>query len=177
MSAKALFVVNFERADSEVEETVLAEERDIETWFAEFVSANERSLRQALTAALGPELAHDATAEALAYAWEHRERVEGLQNPAGYLYRLGLNWGRKTAGRRTPAFPISPPEAESLFEPGLPDALAELSEKQRLVVYLVHGLDWSLSEVAEVLEVSKGTAQKHMERGMARLRRQLKVDV
>ena len=25
--------------------------------------------------------------------------VEGLENPAGYLYTLGLNWGRKMAGR------------------------------------------------------------------------------
>ncbi len=166
-----------ERADPEDEKRVLADTREIETWFGEFVSANESSLRQALTAALGPDLARDATAEALAYAWEHRERVEGLQNPAGYLYRLGLNWGRKVAGRRTPAFPSPPSDGESMFEPGLSAAMAKLSEKQRMVVYLVHGLNWSLSEVAEVLEVSKGTAQKHMERGMARLRRQLKVDV
>jgi DNA-directed RNA polymerase specialized sigma24 family protein len=43
-------------------------------------------------------------------------------------------------------------------------------------VFLVHGHQWSLSEVATLLEISKGTVQTHMERGMERLRRELKVE-
>jgi hypothetical protein len=31
----------------------------------------------------GQEQGRDATAEALAYAWEHRERVKSMANPAG----------------------------------------------------------------------------------------------
>lgn len=146
------------------------------TDFSQFVSSNERGLRQSLTAALGSEVGREAAAEALVYAWENWDRVGDLDNPAGYLYRLGLNWGRKRVGRRSVVFQEVPDSPRDWFEPGLPAALAGLSEKQRVVVYLVHGHDWSLSEVAELLEISKGTAQTHMERGMAKLRRELKVE-
>ena len=144
--------------------------------FSEFVGANERNIRQALTASLGPDLGRDATAEALAYTWEHWDRVRAMDNPSGYVYRIGLNWGRGQAKRRDVLFPTVAAEAAEWVEPGLPDALAALSEKQRVVVFLVHGHGWSLGEVANLLEVSKGTVQTHMERGMSRLRRRLKVD-
>ena len=44
------------------------------------------------------------------------------------------------------------------------------------MVALLHGMQWSMSEVAEVLGISKATVQKHAERGMRRLRRQLGVN-
>lgn len=144
--------------------------------FDVFVSENEPKLRQSLTAALGADAARDATAEALAYGWEHWTRVGEMENRAGYLYRVGLNWGRRSLRSRQSAFPAVSSDGQAWFEPGLADALADLSEKQRVVVYLVHGHEWSLAEVAELMGVSKGTVQKHNERGMARLRRRLKVE-
>ena len=144
--------------------------------FSEFVAGHERGLRQALTAWLGPDLGREATAEALAYGWEHWSRVGGMENPSGYLYRVGLNWGRKSSRRRDPGFPEATQNDVDWFEPGLPRALAGLSDQQRVVVFLVHGHEWSLSEVAALLEISKGTVQTHMERGMERLRRELKVE-
>ena len=170
-----LYVVNVEEAHSIEGETSLSAEDTVE-WFAEFVSENERAIRQSLTGALGVDPGREATAEALAYGWEHRDRLEGMGNPAGYLYRVGLNWAKKSLSRRTVVFPADAAKEPEWVEPRLPEALAGLSERQRVVVYLVHGHDWSLSEVAELLEISKGTAQKHMERGMTRLRRELKVD-
>lgn len=74
------------------------------------------------------------------------------------------------------AFPEPSQSEADWFEPGLPAALAGLSDQQRMVVYLVHGLGWSLAEVAGLLEISKGTVQTHLERGMHRLRRELKVE-
>jgi RNA polymerase sigma factor (sigma-70 family) len=56
------------------------------------------------------------------------------------------------------------------IEPGLPVAMARLSEKQRVVVMLIHGLEWTYSEVADLLGVSKSTVQSQAERGMAKLR-------
>ena len=58
-------------------------------------------------------------------------------------------------------------------EPGLPAALACLSERQRTAVMLVYGLEWSFAEVAELLDVSKGTVQTQAGRGMAKLRKEL----
>lgn len=157
-------------------ETDLSSDRTAEDGFSDFVADHERSLRQALTAWLGPELGREATAEALAYGWEHWSRVGSMDNAAGYLYRTGLNWGRKSRRRRDLVFPEAAQTDPDWFEPGLPDALAGLSDQQRVVVYLVHGHQWSLSEVAELLEISKGTVQTHLERGMERLRRELKVE-
>lgn len=168
--------MNVEEVHS-IEDETSASAEDRAKWFAEFVSEKERGIRQSLTGALGVDLGREATAEALAYGWEHRNRVERMDNPAGYLYRVGLNWGKRSLSRRSVAFRADVAKESEWVEPGLPGALAGLSERQRVVVYLVHGHDWSLSEVADLLEISKGSAQKHMERAMTRLRRELKVDL
>lgn len=41
---------------------------------------------------------------------------------------------------------------------------------------LVHGLEWTLGEVAELLGVTKSTVQTQAERGMAKLRKRIGVD-
>ena len=42
-------------------------------------------------------------------------------------------------------------------EPGLPRALERLSDKQRTAVWLVYGLEWQQTEVAELLGISAET--------------------
>jgi len=79
--------------------------------------------RPRLVRALAPvrgEDAVDGAAEALAYAWEHWERVSSMANPVGYLYRVGQS---RTRRRRTPSLPA--PEAIGLpdVEPALIPAL------------------------------------------------------
>ena len=143
--------------------------------FTDFVSEVESKLRRALTGALGADLGREATAEALAYGWEHWSRIRVMDNPTGYLYRVGLNHGRRTRRRRV-SLPQVPVAKLPWVEPGLPAALARLPEQQRVAVYLVCGHEWSMSEVADLLGVSKGTVQKHVERAMSRLRRRLGVD-
>jgi len=53
--------------------------------FVEFVTTTEVRLRVALSAAHGPERGREAAAEALAYGWEHWERIYTMDNPAGWL--------------------------------------------------------------------------------------------
>lgn len=142
--------------------------------FVEFAERASPRLKSALVAALGIDRAPDATAEALAYGWEHWDRVGSMDNPAGYLYRVGVSKGR----RRRPFRPLlpSPPNGEMPWvEPGLPKALSRLSEKQRVVVLLVHSFGWTQEEAAELLGISRATAQTHLERGMHRLRSSLGV--
>jgi RNA polymerase sigma factor (sigma-70 family) len=62
------------------------------------------------------------------------------------------------------------------IEPGLPSALESLSEKQRVVVMLIDGYEWTHAEVATVLGVSVGTVQRHKERALHRLRKALGVE-
>jgi DNA-directed RNA polymerase specialized sigma24 family protein len=144
--------------------------------FVDFVETNESRLRHALTASLGFEAGKDAAAEALAYGWENWERVGAMANPVGYLYTVGRSKGRKLLSSAKPVFPSIPEDRTPWFEPGLPDALAALPERERTVVLLLHGYGWHMTEAAETLGVSKSTVQTHAERGMRKLRRRLGVE-
>jgi DNA-directed RNA polymerase specialized sigma24 family protein len=68
-------------------------------------------------------------------------------------------------------------ERQPWVEPGLPDAFTALSEMQRIVVALLHGYQWSMSEVAEHLGITKATVQTHDQRGLDRLRHKLGVEL
>src|SRR5215469_926755 len=63
--------------------------------FTEFVSAVEPRLRRALVAAYGFDEGREATAEALAYAWEHWDRLRLMSNIPGYLFRVGQTKRRR----------------------------------------------------------------------------------
>ena len=144
--------------------------------FTEFVEEIETKVRQSLTAVFGFDRGREATAEALAYGWEHWDRVSSMENPTGYLYRVGYDRARRMSGRKV-RLPGVETGHEPWVEPGLPAALSALPERQRVVVALLHGYQWSMAEVAEHLGLSKGTVQTHAERGLKRLRRKLGVQL
>ena len=143
--------------------------------FADFVASAEPRLRVALKAAFGFYVGEEATAEALAFAWEHWDRVQASANPIGYMYGVGRNSVRRSRHRRPPPLPAVRPAELPWIEPALPAALDRLSDRQREVVLLLHCFEWTLAEVAEALGMSKGTVQVHARRGMAHLRRELGV--
>ena len=143
--------------------------------FDGFVRSVEPRLREALSAALGSDLGCEATAEALAYAWEHWPRVREMQNPAGYLFVVGRDRGRKMLRRRPVALMPVDRNRTPWVEPALTSALARLPDRQRVVVMLLHCFEWTMSEVAELLGVSKSTVQSYSERGLARLRDEMGV--
>ena len=138
--------------------------------FTTFVKDIEPKLRHALIPVVGLDAAADATAAALAYGWEHWDRLRSMDNPAGYLYRVARTKAKR-ASSRTPVLPTVPTAHLPHVEPGLPKALEHLSEKQRTVVWLVHGLEWRQSEVAELLGISDDTVRTHLSRGMKKLKR------
>ncbi len=140
--------------------------------FEAFVVAHERRLRQALTAVFGVDRGREAAADAFVYAWEHWDRVGAMANPAGYLFVVGRDRHRRRFRHRLAktVFEIAPDHPEPWCEPALAAQLAGLSDRERIAVMLVNGFEWSLAEVAELLGVSKSTAQTHAERGMAKLR-------
>ena len=144
--------------------------------FSAFVGEHEARLRHALTARFGLQVGRDAAADALAYGWEHWDRVQAMANPTGYLYAVGANRGRRMTERGRVLFPSVPAQRVPWVEPGLSQAVADLPERQRTVVLLLHGYEWTQREVAEVLDISKASVQRHAERAMARLRQDLGVD-
>lgn len=158
--------------------TVLASRTEVDR-FSVFLEEIQDRLRFALIAGHGPERGTEAAADALAYAWEHWDRIESMENRAGYVYRVGERLARherRRQFRRPPIFPEPVPSSPTV-EPGLPKALERLSERQRVSVFLVHGLGYSHQEVADMLGVAKGTVQGYVERGLSKLRRSLGVVV
>lgn len=145
---------------------------EVSTAFDAFCAEHEPRLRRAFAAAYGADRGADATAEAMAWAWEHWADVQSMTNPAGYLYRVGQS---RTRPRRTAAFPPVESVGVPWVEPGLPAALAALTEHQRVAVVLAHGFGWTHREVAELLGLSPSSVQNHVERGLAKLRAALEV--
>ena len=142
--------------------------------FTGFVEEAGRRIQRALVGAFGRDVGAEAAAEALAYSWEHWEKVSAMRNPAGYVYAVGRDRARKMKRRRAVRLdgpPSSP--TEPWVEPGLPAALGSLSERQRLAVVLIHGDQWTISEVAELLGLNRGSVKRHLDRGMTRLRKKL----
>jgi DNA-directed RNA polymerase specialized sigma24 family protein len=146
---------------------------DNEAAFRAFVERVEPDLRRALVATFGYDRGGDAVAESLAFAWERWDRVAEIGNPIAYLYKVGRS---KTRSRRERATYDSPSDPEPLYEPGLAAAMSSLPERQRLAVFLAHGLGWTHSEVAELMGIRRTTVERHLERGLTRLRQKLAVE-
>jgi RNA polymerase sigma factor (sigma-70 family) len=145
--------------------------------YSSFVAEVEPRLRRALSAGFGSDVGREAAAEALMYGWEHWERVGSMENPAGYLYRVGRDRARRMRPRTKVLQERSDASGEPWIEPGLVPALEKLTEKQRVVVSLLHAFDWTMSEVAELLGVSKATIQSYERRAMRKLQRALGVEI
>jgi DNA-directed RNA polymerase specialized sigma24 family protein len=140
--------------------------------FRAFVVATEPRLHRALAASLGWDRGREATADALAYAWEHWSKIRGLANPAGYLYRVGQSSVRR---RKVPVLFERPADTEIAYEPALMRLLAELPERQRVAVVLVHGFHWTPREVSDLTGLALSTVHTHLERGLSKLRAALEV--
>jgi len=143
--------------------------------FEYFYRASEPKLRRALISRYGFEIGTDAATDALSYAWIHQEKVLPMDNPVGYLYRVGQSYARRASRRRADLFALTV-EPEHWFEPGLPKALQSLTPRQRQAVILIRGLGWTFREVSEIAGVSIPTIQKQLERGMRKLRKRMGVD-
>ncbi len=146
---------------------------DDEQAFVRFVKETEPKLSYALAAAYGPEVGAEATSEALVYAWEHWDKLSRMDNPAGYLYRVGQSKSRRFR-RPKVGFPERT-HHDRRFEPGLPAALESLTKNQRVAVVLVHALGWTEREAAELMGISRSTVRTHVERALTQLRTALEV--
>jgi len=140
--------------------------------FEAFVHEVEPRLRNALVAAYGFDRGREATAAALGWAWEHRARLNKVNNKVAFLFKVGQSG---TRNRKEPLIFARPEQTEPWIEPGLSPALAKLSERQRVAVVLVYGLSWTLREVAELTGTRVTTIQNHLERGLRNLRTSMEV--
>jgi RNA polymerase sigma factor (sigma-70 family) len=135
-------------------------------------------LRRAFTASLGPDLGAEALAEALARYVEDGERIRAMANPTGYLFKVGRRRALRFIRPRSSSRRFPPPEQVGMHdvEPGLVTAMANLPDRQRTCVALVHGFQYSQQEVGDLLGISRESVKTHCHRGIASLRRSLGAD-
>lgn len=145
-----------------------------EASFVEFARTVEPKLRHALVAGHGAERGREAAQDALVYGWRNWDRIRGMANPAGYLYRVGERAARRRR-RVPPPYPVIPEDRPPWVEPKLSAALAQLSQRQREVVVLVDAFEWTQREVSDLLGIRLSSVQTHLTRGLTRLRVSLGV--
>ena len=142
--------------------------------FEAFYRAEADGLYRALTLALGnADLAREATDEGLVRAYQHWRKISAYDNPAGWVYRVALNWARsrlRKTKREVITDDIRDVAAGWSTDPGLLQAIHHLPLEVRSVVVLRYLLQWSTAEVAEALEVPTGTVKSRLARALEQLR-------
>jgi DNA-directed RNA polymerase specialized sigma24 family protein len=143
--------------------------------FESFYRAERDSVGRALAITLGDaDLAREAVDEAMARAYQRWDRVSSLDSPAGWVYRVGLNWSRSIIRRLTRTAPPwvgtaheAPPV--HVADPSVGRALALLSVDHRAVVVCRLLLGWSELDTADALGIRPGTVKSRLSRAIDRL--------
>lgn len=151
----------------ETQPVVFAENSD----FASFYSQSWHQVARGLAATLGDQaLAGEATDEAMARAYQNWSKISTYEFPAGWAYRVGLNWARSYHRRLARALPLRRAETAELApveDPAIRKALLDLDPKHRSVVVCRLLLDWSIEQTAAALEISPGTVKSRQSRAVA----------
>ncbi len=147
--------------------------------FHDFYVGSRDRVGRALAMTLGDaDLAADSVDEAMARAYQRWSSVSRMDNPSGWVYRVGLNLARSrirriTRRRRaTTDRPADVPEPDVL-EPAILRALQALPVDHRSVVVCRLLLGWSEAETAEALDIRPGTAKSRLHRATTTLATQL----
>ena len=122
------------------------------------------------------DLANEATDEAMARAFARWRTVQLLDNPAGWVYRVGLNWARSQLRRRGGPRRVVHEIDGAPFEaadPVLQAAIARLDLDRRAVVVCRFYLELSEQEIARALGIRPGTVKSRLHRAL----RQLSTDL
>lgn len=154
-----------------------AQERAIDPQdFDAFWHRERDRLHRALSLSIGdPALAAEAVDEAMVRALERWRTVGRYDHPAAWVYRVALNWAtswRRKWGRR-PTLPIEQLERSTddvVPDPDLHGLLAGLRPEQRHAVVLRFYLQYTPTEIADLLGIPVGTAKSHVHRGLKQLR-------
>jgi RNA polymerase sigma factor (sigma-70 family) len=153
-----------------------AREGEAVTDFEQFTDTARPNLQRALVARYGVQIGVEATADAMAYAWEHWAKVRTMENAIGYLWRVA-----QTSVRRQHRWNsrLTYPDERRIAADGdvdrveLPAVLWTMRADVRVALLLVHGYGWTYDEVAALLDVPVSTVRNHVHRGLKKLRTEL----
>ncbi len=123
--------------------------------------------------------AEDAVQEALLRLYLSKERFEGDEHVKRWLIRVTLNYCKnlaRAASRRVP----TPPEELALSVPfeaeeqiALFTAVMSLPEKYRVPLYLFYYEEYSVREIARILELSETAVTTRLQRARQTLKAEL----
>jgi RNA polymerase sigma-70 factor (ECF subfamily) len=126
--------------------------------------------------------AEDIAQEALLAAIRSLDRFDRRRPLRPWLHRIVVNraidWSRLRALRAEVADaaapePVAAERAAGVYSDPVITALASLSPEHRAVVVLRHLLEYTPGEIAEVLELPRGTVNSRLRRGLDALRDEL----
>ena len=143
--------------------------------FEDFWRSEHVSVARALAFTLSDvQLAAEATDEAMARAFQHWARVGTLESPAGWTYRVGLNWSRsvlRRVRRRPPAWLAQQNTHHDapIIEPSIVAAVQQLPAGQRAVIACRLLLNYSEQQTATLLRIRPGTVKSRLARAITQL--------
>ncbi|CAN5835338.1 sigma-70 family RNA polymerase sigma factor [soil metagenome] len=145
--------------------------------FTVFYDQTYRRLAAALSSTLADrDMGIEAADEAMARCYANWPTVGRYANPAGWVYRVGLNWAvsrKRRMGRHFVYAPKDHIEPEMPADPQVAEALTRLDIRLRTVVVCRILLDWSTEDTAAALQIKPGTVKSRLHRGLARLEEML----
>jgi RNA polymerase sigma-70 factor, ECF subfamily len=142
--------------------------------FDGFFVRHHAEMVRALSLTLGDvEFGRDAAAEGFARALQRWSTVSTYENPAGWVYRVGLNWARSRRRRfrreRVGLIVDGPAPSVTPRDATLIAALGKLSIDHRTVVVGKFYLDWSEAQLASALDIAPGTVKSRLSRALTQL--------
>lgn len=141
--------------------------------FNRFYRVEADRLFKALAIALGDvDLAREAVDEGMVRAYQRWKKVGAYDSPAGWVYRVSLNWARNRVRNRQREVLTTEWSDEAVvddIDPDLQRALDTLSVDARSVVVLRYLLGWSTADTAQALGVTPGTVKSRLSRALDRL--------
>ena len=120
-----------------------------------------------------PDVARDATDEAFARALAHWPKVEAMESPGGWVYRVALNELRRNLRRRTTEARVlerqQPPQGPDAPLPEVWQAVAQLPARQRTAIVLRFVADLPEADIALAMGVRRGTVSSTLALARRRL--------
>jgi RNA polymerase sigma factor (sigma-70 family) len=136
--------------------------------------------RRVATAISGDrELGYEAVQEGFALAVRRRADFRGEGSLEAWLWRIVLNAARSQRRRSDQVLPADPPAGNGHVDAAaehLRAAMALLSDRQRLVLFLHYYADLDYAAIAEALGIASGTVGATLHSARAALRRLLEEE-
>lgn len=148
--------------------------------FEEFFEAERRRLFRALFVITGSAAeADELTQDAFLKVWERWDRVRAMENPVGFLFRIGLNASRSRARRAVlgarQALGFGRDDDDPYLAADARDAVIRevrrLTPRQREALVLVDLLDLASVDAGELMGVTDSTVRNLVAQAHAAMRR------